>query len=301
LKNKLSEKIKLSKSKRSILYIGVGGLFLIALMAVIYSYILPLVGLDTHPSLKRENDFLRKRLDLVLYQYKSLNTDLDSLVKLNNELRIAVNLEPISSEEQLVGVGGNYFDNEIDFLAERSKVNVQQIFAFMDEVTRKVEFEKRHYLEISTKLMENKKLFEAIPAIKPCEGALNYHGFGPRIHPILNIKKMHEGIDIITDIGTHVYATGKGSVEFVGIKGGLGLTVEIDHGFGYRSIYAHLSKTNVRQGQKVNRGDLIAETGNSGLSSGPHLHYEVHHNGVKQNPSEFFFDNLNFFEVGSDN
>jgi murein DD-endopeptidase MepM/ murein hydrolase activator NlpD len=98
-------------------------------------------------------------------------------------------------------------------------------------------------------------------------------------------------------MGTPVYASGKGTIDFIGYRGGLGLAIEIDHGFGYRSIYGHLSGTNVKIGEKVMRGKLIAKTGNSGLSSGPHLHYEVHHNGVKQNPVEFFFDDLNFFEL----
>jgi murein DD-endopeptidase MepM/ murein hydrolase activator NlpD len=300
LKYKISDLIRLSKIKLSLI-ISFGGLFLIALISVIHSYVLPMIGIDTYPALKRENEFLKQRLNFVLSQYQALNYELDSLLRINNDLRLAVNLEPFSSEEQMIGVGGGYFDNEIDFLSEESRLQLQQVFAFMDEVTRKVEFEKQQYFEISSKFIDNKKLFEAMPAIRPCEGTLSYHGFGPRLHPILNIRRMHEGIDIITDKGTPVYATGKGVVDFVGVNGGLGLAVEIDHGFGYKSIYAHLSKVDVRQGQKVNRGDLIAKTGNTGLSSGPHLHYEVHHNGIKQNPVEFFFDDLNFFEIKNDN
>ncbi len=122
-------------------------------------------------------------------------------------------------------------------------------------------------------------------------------GFGIRMHPILQINKMHDGIDIITDVGTPVYSSGKGVVEFAGNKGGFGLAIEIDHGFGYRTVYAHLSSVKVKQGQKVSRGDLIGNTGNSGLSSGPHLHYEVHHNGIKLNPVDFFFDETGFFEL----
>jgi murein DD-endopeptidase MepM/ murein hydrolase activator NlpD len=196
----------------------------------------------------------------------------------------------------MIGVGGGYFDNTLDFLSVDSNLKLQQALNYMDEVTRKINFEKKQYFDISLKLKENEKLFEALPAIKPCEGTLAMNGFGMRIHPILNVKRMHDGIDIITDRGTPVYATGNGIAESVGYQGGLGLTIEIDHGFGYRSIYAHLSKTKIKEGQKISRGDLIGNSGSSGLSSGPHLHYEIHHNGVKQNPVEFFFDDLNFFE-----
>jgi murein DD-endopeptidase MepM/ murein hydrolase activator NlpD len=107
---------------------------------------------------------------------------------------------------------------------------------------------------------------------------------------------MHSGIDIINNVGTPVKATGKGKVVFVGVKGGYGLEVEIDHGFGYRTVYAHLSKSMVKEGQTVTRNQVIAKSGNSGLSSGPHLHYEVLHNGQNLDPSEFFFDHYGYFE-----
>lgn len=284
-------KIKLS------LYLGGGILFLVALIFTTYSFTLSLFGVDTYSSLNKENKLLKERFDKVLNNYKSLNSELDSLIKTNNDLRLATGLKPVSPDEQLVGIGGGSFDNNIDFLSEYSQLKLQKAFDYMDEVSRKVEFEKRQYIEVSDKLKKNKKLFASMPAIKPCTGILAAHGFGMRLHPILNIRRMHEGIDIITNRGTPVHAAGKGKVDYVGYKGGLGLAVEIDHGFGYRTVYAHLSKALVKRGQKVVRGDLIAKTGNSGLSSGPHLHYEVQHNGVKQNPLEFFFDDLNFFEV----
>ena len=107
---------------------------------------------------------------------------------------------------------------------------------------------------------------------------------------------MHEGVDIITNIGTPVNASGGGKVDFVGYKGGFGLCIEIDHGFGYRTVYGHLSANLVSIDQKVSRGQIIAKTGNSGLSSGPHLHYEIQHNGVKLNPMDFIFDDLRIFD-----
>jgi len=283
------------KTKLS-LYLCGGVLFLIALIFSIYSFALGLFGVDTYSSLSQENEMLKQKLDNIVTNYKSLNNEIDSLIKTNNNLRVAVDLEPVSSDEQLVGIGGGSFDNNLDFLSDYSQLKLQKAFDYVDEVTRKIEFESGQYFEISNKLKENELLFQSIPAIKPCIGILA-SGFGMRTHPILHIKRKHEGIDIITDRGTIVHAAGKGTVDYVGYRGGLGLAVEIDHGFGYRTIYAHLSKALVKTGQKVIRGDLIARTGSSGLSSGPHLHYEVQHDGVKQNPIDFFFDDLNFFEV----
>lgn len=245
-------------------------------------------------TLKDENEILNSKLLETKDLYDELNKELEKLKEDNNTLRLAVNLPPISGEERLLGVGGGHFDNNIDFIRDK---NLKDALSFVDEVTRKVKFEKNEFEEISLKLKENKKLYAAIPAIKPCTGVIAAHGFGMREHPILNVNKMHEGIDIITDMRTKVFTAGDGVVEFVGIAHGYGLTVEINHGFGYRTLYAHLSKTIVKEGDKVTRGSLIALTGNSGLSSGPHLHYEVSHNGIKQDPAGFFFDDLNFFEL----
>jgi murein DD-endopeptidase MepM/ murein hydrolase activator NlpD len=152
-------------------------------------------------------------------------------------------------------------------------------------------------LEIENALARNVELFKAIPAIRPSTGTLSSNSFGIRRHPILGIYKMHNGIDIMTDPGTPVYVTGDGKVDYVGRKGGFGLCIEVEHGFGYRTVYAHLSSSFVKEGQKVKRGTQIAKSGNSGLSSGPHLHYEVILNGINQDPAEYFFDNFGIFKA----
>jgi murein DD-endopeptidase MepM/ murein hydrolase activator NlpD len=249
-----------------------------------------------YSELRNENQILRDKISDIVTEYKGLDKQLNNLRKVNDDLRIAANLPPISNEERMVGVGGGYIDNNIDFLADPENLQLKKALSYIDEVSRKIQFEKTLYKEITTQIKENKKLYSAMPAIKPCTGYVN-HDFGMRMHPILHIRRMHAGIDISTDIGTPVYSTGAGRVQFVGYKGGYGLTVVIDHGFGYRTLYGHLSSAKVKRGAKVSRGDLIAKSGNSGLSSGPHVHYEVEHDGVKENPIEFFFDDFSFFEI----
>ena len=251
-------------------------------------------------SLRLENKSLRENLGNISAKYKEVNDELDKLTKENNTLRVAANLQPLSDDERMVGIGGGSFDNSLDFLTDPTEVKLKDVLNYVDEVSRKIEFAKSEYLEISNKLKENKKLYAAIPAIRPCIGPIS-DGFGMRMHPILHIRRMHDGIDIVADYGSPVYAPGNGVVDFVGHKEGYGLTVEIDHGFGYRTIYAHLSKSLVREGEHITRGDEIAKTGDSGLSTGPHLHYEVHHNGVKLNPENFFFGDLGYFELTSKN
>ncbi len=226
--------------------------------------------------------------------YQNLNTELDSITTKNNSLRVAVNLSPLSKDEMLVGTGGGSFDNSIDFLSSNADVKLHEAVSFVDEVSRKLSFEKSQFEEISNQLKSNQKLSSSLPAIKPCGGDLSDR-FGMRMHPILHRVRMHEGIDIVTNVGTPAHVTGNGIVDFTGYNGGYGLSVIVNHGYGYRTIYAHLSKVKVKKGNKVQRGDIIGLTGNSGLSTGPHLHYEVEHDGQKLNPEHFFFKRFNYF------
>ena len=252
-------------------------------------------------SIKKENTFLKSKVIDLTKQFRSFKANLEDLDNKTENLRIAANLEPISEDEKLLGVGGGSFDNTFDFLKASSESELDNALNFIENLTSKFEFEKTQYEEISNKMKSNEKLFESIPAIMPTKGLYISTKFGMRMHPILKIWRRHPGIDIVANVGTPVYATGKGKVVYVGRRGGYGLEVEIDHGFGYKTRYAHLSKLLVKKGQLVNRGDLIAKTGNSGLSTGPHLHYEVSHNGVKLNPSQFFFDDLGFIELTQKN
>lgn len=251
---------------------------------------------NTMHSLKKENELLYQKLKEIVVKYESLNQSVDSLIKINDDLRLAANLKPISPEERQLGIGGGQFDNVLDFFSTDKKVSISDLLSYVDEIERKVEFEKQNYVEIQKGFEHNEKLFAAIPALKPVEGNTSASGFGVRLHPIFRKFKMHDGVDIIADVGTKVIAPGNAKVDFVGYRTGLGLTIELDHGFGYRTIYAHLSKTNVKEGQKVTRWQKIGETGNTGLSSGPHLHYEIHHNGIKLDPENFFFEDLSLFE-----
>ncbi|OGU70297.1 MAG: hypothetical protein A2V93_11360 [Ignavibacteria bacterium RBG_16_34_14] len=261
-----------------------------------YSYFFSLINSHRDVNLLRsENEILKGKLAEIVSLYGNLEEELDSLIAQNEELRIATNLPPISEEERLLGFGGGSFDNSLEFLNSPNSIEIKKATELTEELTRKIYFEKSNYNEIENKLNQNKEFYSSMPALKPCPGSLAYHGFGMRMHPILNKIRMHEGIDIITDVGTKVIAPGKGKVVFIGYKGSYGITIEIDHGFGYRTLYGHLSKSLIKIGEVVERGNPIAITGNSGLSAGPHLHYEVEHNGVKQDPVKFIFDDIDLF------
>ncbi|CAG1771947.1 partial peptidoglycan LD-endopeptidase LytH, partial [uncultured bacterium] len=230
---------------------------------------------------------------------EQLNAGFDSLLAKNNDMRLAMSLQPLSKEEIPVGVGGGYFDNKIDLLGGSSKDMLHQASSVLDIVQRKFDLQKQNLSEIYTASLQRRELFSAIPAIKPCEGSYS-SSFGIRVHPFSGMRHFHAGLDIIADVGTPVTATGDGVVLFAGPKKDYGIAVEIDHGFGYRTLYAHLSKTDVTEGQKVKRGALIGKTGNTGLSTGPHLHYEVTHNGTNLDPIEFIFNDKTVLSLQSD-
>ncbi len=248
-------------------------------------------------SVKNENRYLESKLIELTDRYETLQLNLNSLGEKTENLRIAANLEPISDDERLLGVGGGSFDNSLDFLITSDDLDLEKAIIFIDNITNKFEFERLQYREIENKMKTNMSLFESIPAMVPTKGEYIGSRFGVRTHPILKIRKMHTGIDFVVNTGAPVYSPGKGKIVYIGRNGGYGLELEIDHGFGYRTRYAHLSKVLVKRGQKIMRGDVIAKTGNSGLSTGPHLHYEISHNGRKLNPSRFFFDDLGFIEL----
>ncbi len=284
-------------NKKAILYLSIA-VFTVSsiLFGSYFGYNYFLNSDKTLKELRVENKVLTEKLKSALSKYEVLRNDLAQLSETNNELRIAANLRPLTEEERLLGTGGISI-NFLNLFSDYSRINLYEVDEYLNKVSLELEFEKVNYYDITNKLNKNDKLFESIPAIKPANGRLALNGFGNRHHPILRVRQMHDGVDIITDVGTPVYATGAGRIDFAGRRTGYGLTIEIDHGFGYRTIYAHLSKISVKEGQKITRGDLIAKSGNTGLSSGPHVHYEVHHNGIKLDPEDFFFDDFGLFEI----
>ncbi len=285
--------IKHFKEKLIVFFIGSVVVFSLILLGTFYLISNLQSNQDKLQSLENENQLLKQKLVSISKNYSKLENELNDISKVSNDLRLATNLEPISNDEKLLGIGGS---RSIVNLFSGTSPDIEDALKIVDNVTRKFDFEKSQFDEISAKLKENENLYESIPAILPAEGHYSSESFGMRLHPILKIYMMHEGIDIIANVGTPVKATGKGKVVFVGMKSGFGLAVEIDHGFGYRTVYGHLSSAKVKEGQMVKRGNIIAKTGNTGLSTGPHLHYEVLHNGQNLNPADFFFDEYNYFE-----
>ncbi len=214
----------------------------------------------------------------------------------DNIYRIVLGAEPIDKNIRNAGIGGS--DRYADIRDKRliDEDMIIELSEKVDKLKRKVYIELKSQDELKTLAEKKVKLFAAIPAIQPISNkqlVAIASGFGVRIHPIYKVKKMHTGIDFAAPIGTPIYAPADGKIEEVSVKfSGYGKMVVIDHGFGYKTRYAHMHDFAVRTGQNIKRGELIGYVGDTGISTAPHLHYEVMMNGVLINPVHYFFNDL---------
>jgi murein DD-endopeptidase MepM/ murein hydrolase activator NlpD len=192
---------------------------------------------------------------------------------------------------------------QIEQKKEIEKVNLigndelgSSIAATLNSLTKRVAFQFTSYQTIEKLIKNQENKLASIPAIQPVsnkELTRIASGFGVRIHPIYGIAKMHNGLDFTAPQGTPIYATGDGTVTTAGMGTGTGNHVIINHGYGYETVYMHMVRIKVGNGQTVKRGEVIGWVGSTGASTGPHCHYEVHINGTPVDPVYFFFNDLN--------
>jgi murein DD-endopeptidase MepM/ murein hydrolase activator NlpD len=244
----------------------------------------------------------KREIEQYALQQDLMNSRIDQLASVLKEIedrddniyRIIFEAEPIPVEERKAGIGGS--DRYRNLKGYENTQRITETAKKLDQLSRELYVQSKSFDEVY-KLAKNKeKMLASIPGIQPVSNKdlkRIASGFGYRIHPIYKTLRMHEGIDFSAPIGTPIYATGDGTVESLKTKmSGYGKVVMINHGFGYETLYAHMSKIIVRPGQKVKRGEIIGYVGNSGRSTGPHLHYEVRKNDKPINPIHFFYQDL---------
>ena len=244
---------------------------------------------------------LSREIDQMTNNYAALTKNLqlieDVLVDIqqrdSNIYRTIFESEPIPQSVLRAGFGGV---NRYEALEGYSNTEL------MVEATRRSEILLKQ-LQVQSKLMdemlvkanEKGELLKNRPSIQPIENKDLAHtaaGFGWRVRPFYRAKRFHEGMDFTAPVGTPVQATGDGEVIETQSTGAQGVRVVVDHGQGYKTVYAHLDKFTVKKGQQVSRGEIIGKVGNSGMSTAPHLHYEVHKNGKPVDPINYFFNEL---------
>lgn len=244
---------------------------------------------------------LRIENSRLLAQYNVLSRRLDEALNVmqgiqqrdDNLYRVVLQADPVADAVRKAGYGGtNRYEDLMDLANADLVVNTTQK---MDVLNRQLYIQSKSFDEVVDLCKNNDEMLKCIPAIQPVSNKnlkQTASGYGYRIDPIYKTTKFHSGMDFSANIGTPVYATGDGRVVKVGWESGYGKLIKIDHGFGYMTWYAHLNDYNVRVGQKVVRGEVIGKVGNTGKSTGPHLHYEVHVKGKVVNPVNYYFMDL---------
>ena len=246
-------------------------------------------------ALEREVQQLTIQYDLINREMGNIEDVLDGLQKTDDNLyRTIFEAEPIPATLREGGVGGVNRYKSLE--GYRNSNLVIETAGRIDKIRKKVYLQSKSFDDLIVLAKNKEDMLRSVPAIIPVSGkdmTRIASGFGLRIHPIYKIIKFHNGMDFTAPVGTDVYSAGNGVVTSVqSSQRGLGKNIIIDHGFGYSSIYAHLSNFNVRAGQKVQRGDVIGYVGNTGTSIANHLHYEIKLNGVNVDPVNYYFEDL---------
>lgn len=288
------DRIVLTRKKKFLKFLTY--LFASAILALIYYGFFALF-FDTpkEKGLKREIQQLLVQYEILNDRFKLIdNTLVDLQERDDNIYRVIFEAEPIPSSVRSAGFGGvNKYSEIRDMNNAELVINTARR---LDKITKKLYVQSRSYDEVTEMVTNKEEMMSSIPAIMPISNkdlTRTASGWGYRIHPIYKIRKFHYGMDFTAPTGTEIYSTGDGVVELVqNSLRGYGKKVVINHGFGYKTLYAHLNGFNVRRGQKVKRGDVIGYVGSTGASTAPHLHYEVLKNNRKVNPIHYYFNDL---------
>ena len=250
-----------------------------------------IIDLPKERMLRNENRELRQQLSLLNSRLDDALEVLDDIAERdNNFYRVMMQTDRITDAQRYAGLERL---NQLSSLPDNRLVD--DLNDKMNLLERELVVQSRSFDRLTELARASSDRLAHIPAIQPVS-ELNLKqmasGYGRRVDPVYGTIKMHEGMDFACDIGTPVYATGDGTVVKAEWSSGYGNLIEINHGYGYTTRYAHLSKIDVNPGQKVTRGDRIGASGNTGKSIGPHVHYEVRLRGVPQNPVNYYFYDL---------
>jgi murein DD-endopeptidase MepM/ murein hydrolase activator NlpD len=224
-------------------------------------------------------------------EINKLKSKLVTLNNFENKVRVIANLDMENEQESLFGVGGSVPEDlatDVD-LTKRQTGLLREMHEQVDNLNMATSNQKTGFSSLLEALEGQRNLLACTPAIRPVKGWMTSR-FGYRNSPFTGHRELHKGLDIANREGTQVIAPADGVVKYVGRKGLLGKTMDIDHGHGMVTRYGHLKEILKKRGESVARGDIIAEMGNTGRSTGPHLHYEVHLNGVPVNPVKYILN-----------
>ncbi len=275
---------------QSVLKLGAIGLGLFVLLALVLGYatVSRSVDLSRAARLERENQQLAATLGQLNAQIATLSDTLGRITQRDARIRLLANLEPTDPQVLQAGIGGPAPEGTSDG-APRSELARQatEVSVDLNALIRRANLLAYSFDEAADSLESHRDRLAALPSILPTQGWLTSAFSSMREHPVLHVARAHEGIDVVAPMGAPIEAPAAGKVVQAGWETGYGYSVSIDHGYGITTRFAHASKLLVRRGDKVERGQRIALVGNTGLATGPHLHYEVHVRGRAVNPLNY--------------
>ncbi|MCS7244792.1 MAG: peptidoglycan DD-metalloendopeptidase family protein [candidate division WOR-3 bacterium] len=275
LKNSKSVVLKLTTLSISIMFGFFSILIFLLVFTIFTSFKFAFLYLE-NITLKRQNQSLRKYISQIEEEINIVKNKLKDIFELSNNFRIIAGINPIPQDIKYFGIGGYIQTND----------SISNLKFEINNIKRLLELEMKNIKEVESILIKKRDELSRIPSILPARGII-VSNFGYRNDPFTGEWKMHEGIDISAPIGTPVYASADGTVIFAGYKEGYGLCIDISHGNGIITRYAHLSRILVSVGQKVKRSEIIGKVGSTGRSTGSHLHYEIIVNGTPKNPLNY--------------
>lgn len=272
-------------------YLAIGLVFATITILIAYKY------LDS----PKEKQLQREISELTL-QYELLNSRMGQITEVlgdiqerdNNVYRTIFEAEPIPASIRQAGFGG--VDRYKELQGYNNSALMVETSKRLDMISKQLYIQSKSFDEVVLLVKGKAKLLASIPAIQPISNEDLRHqpsGFGWRTHPIYKTAEFHPGMDFAAAQGTEIYSTGDGTIERAdALAQGYGNHIVINHGYGYKTLYGHMSKMAVRAGQVVKRGQLIGYVGSTGLSTAPHVHYEVMKAGEKMNPINYYYNDL---------
>jgi len=287
-----SKAYRFSFSKQALkVILGASTVLTILLAVFVIQYFYMVGDMWELKSLRKETKTQKIQIQTFASNVTDLKKQMARLKDLDAKLRVITDIGPPPQSDQLMGMGGPE-ERGTDAVNQNGTAREEDIKKMDEDINRlksDASAQELSFEELTEAMKDRRSLWASTPSVWPVRGWLT-SGFGNRISPFTGSVTMHNGIDLASRRDTPVQATAGGVVSYEGFDSGLGKVVKLNHGYGMQTIYGHLAKVNVRIGQKIKRGDVIGFVGNTGLSTGPHLHYEVFVNNVPVNPLRYILN-----------
>jgi murein DD-endopeptidase MepM/ murein hydrolase activator NlpD len=271
--------------------LGTTAVLTILLLVFIIQYFYMVNDMWELKSLRKETKAQKIQIQTFASNVTDLKKQMARLKDLDAKLRVITDIGPPPQSDQLMGMGGPE-ERGTDAVYQNGTVKEEDLKKMDEDLNRlksEASAQELSFEKLTEAMKDRRSLWASTPSVWPVRGWLT-SGFGNRLSPFTGSVAMHNGIDVASQRDTPVVATAGGVVSYEGFDGGLGKVVKLNHGYGMQTIYGHLAKINVRIGQKVKRGEVIGLVGNTGLSTGPHVHYEIFVNNVPVNPLRYILN-----------